>query len=378
MKRRSVSHLSPSLFFEFIQLSLGTRHSLSCVPSVVEWNELYINAHRQAILGVCFRGVQKISQQCPAQAVHLPMELRMQWLALAAEIQKRNEHLDLRCAELQESLRNDGLQACVLKGQGVAGLYRPQDNPKDKSLERLRQPGDIDVWVNDIDIPGLTEYLRQYCTEYDATAAHVECEFFPGVSVEFHAKPGFLRNVVYDRRLQRWAKSFDWKECKDEKGFMAPSEGFNLVFLLVHFYHHFLYEGVGFRQLMDYYMLIYTIHDESRQSLYKEALSTLDSFGMQKFIRGVMYVMQEVFMMPCRMMLCEPDPKVGQPLLADMLESGNMGKYHSNKTADRSNPIIWHWTNFKRNLSFLSISPAEILSSPFWSLWHWGWRMRKL
>lgn len=48
-----------------------------------------------------------------------------------------------------------------------------------------------------------------------------------------------------------------------------------------------------------------------------------------------------------------------------------MGKYHSNKKANRKNRLIWHWTNFVRNLCFLKMASREILSAPLWSLWHW-------
>lgn len=363
-----------SIFFELIQVSIGIRATLSYSPSEKEWRTLYGMAQKQTILGVCLLGVQKLSQKYPEQTEYLPKELRMQWLAAVAEIQRQNELMDMRCSELQRILEKDGLQACILKGQGVASLYRLQE----KSQEGLRQPGDIDVWIKDTDIPQLVKYLHSRGLKYHATIAHVECNFFPQVTVEFHAVPAFLRNFYYNRRLQQWCATYNWTDFNKIKGFTVPSDSFNLVFLLVHLYHHFLYEGVGFRQLMDYLMLLRSLHAEKRQTLYQETMQTLKSLGMQKFTQGVMDVMQEVFLMPRELMLCEPDPKVGKILLADMLESGNMGKYHSNKTANRRNRMTLHWTNFKRNMAFLSISPSEVLASPVWSLWHWGWRRWKL
>lgn len=374
----SNSNLSAPLFLELIQVTIGVRHALSSSPSEKEWEILYKFSEKQTLLGICFYGVQKVFNNAPEQTAHMPMELRMQWLTVTARIQRQNEIMDLRCAELQEILARDGMQACVLKGQGVASLYRSEDNPCDTSLKSLRQPGDIDVWIKDTDIPQLVKYLHSRGLKYHATIAHVECNFFPQVTVEFHAVPAFLRNFYYNRRLQQWCATYNWTNFNKIKSFTVPSDSFNLVFLLVHLYHHFLYEGVGFRQLMDYLMLLRSLSAEKRQTLYSETMQTLKSLGMQKFTQGVMDVMQEVFLMPRELMLCEPDPKVGQILLADMLESGNMGKYHSNKTANRRNRMTLHWTNFKRNMAFLSISPSEVLSSPAWSLWHCGWRIWKL
>ena len=46
------------LFFELLQISVGTRQGLSFTPSAEEWREAFDNAKRQALVGVCFRGVQ--------------------------------------------------------------------------------------------------------------------------------------------------------------------------------------------------------------------------------------------------------------------------------------------------------------------------------
>lgn len=226
----------------------------------------------------------------------------------------------------------------------------------------------------DADIQMLSDYMRSQGVDYNATIAHVEGDLVKDVSVELHATPAYFKNFRYNKRLQSWCNSYDWSCCKSINGFSVPSDSFNLVFLLVHLYHHFLYEGVGFRQFMDYYQFLMSIDSTNRQALYKEATISLQSFGMWRFTQGVMYLMKVVFCMRSEFLICEPDAKTGQLLLTDMLESGNMGKYHSNKRHNRSNRLIWHWTNFKRNHGFVSIAPAEILAAPFWSLWHWCWR----
>lgn len=370
----NLPNTSVPIFFELIQVSLGVRPALSYSPSKEEWKMLYHMAGKQSITGICFLGVQTLSKQCPKQIQELPMGLRMRWLAAASEIQRQNEMMDMRCAELCGILEKDGLQVCILKGQGVANLYRSWNDTEDKSLGRLRQIGDIDVWVKDTDIPRLVHYIRSRGLEYKATATHVECDFFPRVAVELHAEPALFRNIYYSRRLQQWCKAYDWHDFYSVKDYIVPSDSFNLIFLLVHMYQHFLHKGVGFRQMMDYLMLLYSLPVGKRQMLYEEAMHTLKSLGMQRFTQGLMYVMQEVFMLPRAMMLCEPRQKVGEIIMSDMLECGNMGKFRGNKTSKCNCLLGRYWTSFKRSLVFLSISPSEILSSPIWSLWHWGWR----
>ena len=46
---------------------------------------------------------------------------------MAAKNQQRNEVVNRQCAELAESLKLRGYRSCVLKGQGVAALYKLRD-----------------------------------------------------------------------------------------------------------------------------------------------------------------------------------------------------------------------------------------------------------
>ena len=112
--------MSFTLFKDLLQVSVGKCQDLTSVPSETEWKDLYRIAYNQALLGVCYVG---ISQLPSAQQAYLTLELKQQWLAMAAQIQKRNELMNERCAQLQQMVNNAGLKACVLKGQGVAEIY---------------------------------------------------------------------------------------------------------------------------------------------------------------------------------------------------------------------------------------------------------------
>ena len=90
------------LFFELIQVALGYRKLLSETPSAEEWKGIFSLARMQTLVGVCFYGTQKIREH--GQTAHMPESLRMQWLAMTLQIQKRNEVLNNRCAELARRL----------------------------------------------------------------------------------------------------------------------------------------------------------------------------------------------------------------------------------------------------------------------------------
>ena len=108
------------LFFELIQVAIGTRICLSRTPSADEWGELYAMAKKQSLVGVCFAGVQKLQ----TQRQEPPEMLYLTWMGMAAKIQQRNEVVNRQCVELQKRLSANGLRCSILKGQGVAALYR--------------------------------------------------------------------------------------------------------------------------------------------------------------------------------------------------------------------------------------------------------------
>lgn len=37
---------------------------------------------------------------------------------------------------------------------------------------------------------------------------------------------------------------------------VVPTHSFNVVYQLYHLYHHYFYEGVGLRQVVDYYFVL--------------------------------------------------------------------------------------------------------------------------
>lgn len=105
-----------SLFFELLQISVGTRQGLSFTPSAEEWSEAFDDAKRQALVGVCFRGVQCAVKNDNSKVANLLPKLKMQWLAITANIQRRNEVMNRRCAELYGLIKAAGYESCVLKG----------------------------------------------------------------------------------------------------------------------------------------------------------------------------------------------------------------------------------------------------------------------
>ena len=120
----------------------------------------------------------------------------------------------------------------------------------------------------------------------------------------------------------------------EEGRLVTPSVSFNLFYILLHIYRHFLYEGVGMRQLMDYYFVLKSLtpnpspkSEGSLKGKKNDIQNVLKEFGMMRFARGVMWVMQEVFALERSYMICEPLESEGRFFLSEVMVGGNFGHH---------------------------------------------------
>lgn len=156
-----------------------------------------------------------------------------------------------------------------------------------------------------------------------------------------------------------------------------PTVEFNVIYQLSHLMHHFFDEGIGLRQMVDYYYVLNKFRDESlefRDSAKSiELEETLKYLGLWKFAGAVMYVMREVFGLEEKYMIAPVDEKRGRTLMNEILKGGNFGKYSGlTQHSTGGKYFLKHW----RNLHFVKEYPSEALSEPIFRTWHFFWRLR--
>lgn len=353
-----------SLFFELIRVALGKSTTFNRVPAIEEWEAILAIAEKHTVAGFTLNALERLS----TQGVKPPTELLLEWIGKAENIRQQNGLVSKRCKEIETTFKEEGFRCCVLKGQGTALYY---DNPE------TRQSGDIDIWVD-----GSRDSIIDFARHRNIHIGHVDIkhsdmDFFEGVPVEVHFLPSRMFNPFKNRMLQRYFRSkakSQFSNFDSRVGFTHTTAGFDVVFSLVHIYRHIFEEGIGLRQLLDYYHILIHTNKEQRD----EANEMLKQLDMVKFAGGVMYVMRECFDMDKEYFLCEPNERHGKLLLKEILVAGNFGHYddriHLNAKDERfSNGFII----LKRNLRFLCYYPSEVLWSPIWKVWHWGWRKWK-
>lgn len=281
--------IKTSAIFLFLIYCLGKKVDMSMVVAKIDWRQLYNFASRQALLGFCFDGIERLTKEFSEELKQNPIgrDLLMTWMGASQQIRRQNVKVNVVASKLYSILREDGHRCCILKGQGNALIY-----PNAYS----RNPGDIDVWVN-ASREQITEYAKKHFKLGDDIRYQHIGTSVDGVPVELHFFPCTMNNPIYNARLQKWFKRNADLQCSnvvslpDCIGEIAiPTTAFNVVYQLTHLYHHFFDEGIGMRQIIDYY---YVVNNDELLVIRDTLQRELKHFGLWKFARAVMYVLHE-------------------------------------------------------------------------------------
>ena len=236
------------IFFDFLRFCIGSAKEIPGSLKEVDWKELYAIAKKQCLVGVLFDGIKKL----PAEHVGMKKELLLQWMAESQMLEKANVRLNDAAIQVSEWFRKKGFRTCILKGQANALLF---PNPCS------RTPGDIDIWVEGGD-KRVISFVRSISPHEKACYHHIEFPSYKGVEVEVHYRPSFLLCFWHNRKLQKYyervkEEQFSHRVMLGEQGEIAiPTVEFNLIFQLTHIFSHLMNEGIGLRQLVDYYYVI--------------------------------------------------------------------------------------------------------------------------
>ena len=352
------------IFFDFLRFCIGSDSEIPSSLKEADWKELYAIAQKQCLVGVLFDGIKKL----PAEHVEMEKELLLRWMAESQMLEKANVRLNDAAIQVSEWFRKKGFRTCILKGQGNALMY---PNPYS------RTPGDIDIWVEGGD-KQVIYFVRSISPHEKTCYHHIEFPSYKGVEVEVHYRPSFLLCFWHNRKLQKYYKrvkeeQFLHRVMLEEQGEIAiPTVEFNLIFQLTHIFSHLMNEGIGLRQILDYY---YVLISDDLSLIRDRVQKELKELGLWKFAGGIMYIMQEVFGMPASHLIVPPNEKYGRFVLNEVLEAGNFGRHDARNRFGRSQ-LGHNLQRIYRDMRLVRYFPAEALCEPLFRIWHFFWRMK--
>lgn len=358
-------------YIDFLQYCLDDNKDLPVSANCIDWSKLLVWAEQQAIVGVIFGGIQKAGK-----SLEIPTDTLIKWIGYAYQIENRNHLLNKRCVELTEQLRNEGFDCCILKGQGNAVMY---PNPYS------RTSGDIDVWVmpgerlrdngSRLNVKEVIRLAKEKNPSAKVCYHHVDYGDFKGVEVEIHYRPSFMFNPLHNCRLQRWFMVHDegfMVELPENAGTIrVPNKEFNIVFQLSHVYNHLLHEGIGLRQVIDYYYLLKSNTNRTNDTNIQD---TLRNLGLEKIAGAMMWVLNKILGLDEEYLIAPKNEKCGKVLLAEIMKGGNFGQSDVENqkatTAVKKNIL-----RIKRDIRLMRYFPSECLWEPAFRIYHYFWRL---
>lgn len=262
-------------------------------------------------------------------AASLPPDLMppKEWLHKGyalAELNRRTHHLLDSCvAEIFSQLTEAGITPVLLKGQAYARAY---PDPT------LRQCGDIDIYVGEDGYITAYEVSRRCGWEgenkFMPEAKHYRCAL-KGVKIELHRTAAVLSPHRTDRLFRRWSANQLDAGCRHMyiggKAVAVPTPMFDVVFVFMHMFHHFVNGGVGLRQVCDWTMLLH-IHAGSIDR--HELKNRLRDFGLLKAWRLFSPIAVDHIGLPqeeCPLYTPRYGRKAGI-ILSFIISEGNFGK----------------------------------------------------
>ena len=369
------------IFFDFLRFCIGSAKEIPDSLKEADWKELYAIAKKQALLGVLFHGIQRLPKELAPE-----QKLLMQWMVMAEMIRKQNIRLFQDSVKVCKNFENEGFSNCILKGQGNALLY---PDPY------MRTPGDIDLYLAG-GRKRVMQYINKVCPNQVMRYHHVD---FPVMktAIEVHFTPSYMFFPIHNSRMQKWFKEVMGEQCNhrvslpDGYGEIhVPQVSFNVIYILSHLHRHIFTEGIGLRQLLDYYFVLLKWHTDltnltdSNKSLPQmtQINTDLDALrhklkylGLWKFAQAVMFVMKEVFGLSEDRMIVPMDEREGRFLLDEIMRGGNFGQYDTRLGSKENEGKLHRYLRMSlRNLRFVKHYPTEALSEPLFRTWFALWK----
>lgn len=250
--------------FALLRLGLGNstteEESLSdfVVLSAEQWERIGELAQMQGVLGIMLDGIEKLSDGSSGSTRELPVELKLEWIGEALQIEKANRQQMVVMNDLAEKWTQEGCRVMVMKGQANGTFYPRPDH---------RNPGDIDCFLFENYAQG-NEIARQVGADVDESWYKHSVISYKDETFENHQYFVHTRDGKRGKRLEAeleevLAEGFASQEPQKLTEYVyLPPVQWNAMFLTRHGCGHFLSEGLRLKQISDWAMFLKAHHND--------------------------------------------------------------------------------------------------------------------
>jgi hypothetical protein len=317
-------------FFELLRAGLWNKEARLSKYGAINLKEICRIAEEQSVVGLVAAGLEHVMD------VKLPKEEVLQIVGQTLQLEQRNKAMNVFVAELIGRLRDAGIYALLVKGQGIAQCYK-------KPL--WRACGDVDLLLNADDYEKAKKLLMPLATEVETEYTHFKHVGMTipdtfgtsdkgradGWVVELHGTLHSRLSKRVDKQIDAVQEdTFDHGNVRSwENGgvtVLLPAVDNDVIFVFTHILHHFFFEGIGLRQICDWCRLLWTYRDVIDVAGLEFRLDTMGIMSEWKAFAA--YAVEYLGMPAEAMPLYSDDAKWSRKaarINAFVLEVGNFG-----------------------------------------------------
>ena len=361
-------------FLELLRAGLwGVAPDLTCFKSnYIDWKGIYRIANDQAVPVVVADGIDALPEELwpPTGAIYKFAMSRIKSTQM-------HELINSTLNQIVNALESEGVHSVLLKGQGVAQNYR---------IPVSRACGDLDIYTGEVGYKRAFEIIESL-QEGKPHREAAECihhlhTSLNGVEVEIHRQASIVHGKKMNAKFLEWTRQSiddlfgtDELETWNNNGTLIalPSPTFNSFFILHHAVRHMTIEGVGFRQICDWTMLLHKYHSKINSELLRKKLKEqhMEKVWVEFGRLAVNYLGLPKDELPLAPADIAPTKRT-KKLLDEIFASGNFGRYDVNGRDRSKTPyLIGKWRSMtyqtKRLFHLFHLFPAY--STVY--LWHW-------
>lgn len=359
-------------FFALLRAGLWERETRLLPLGNINYEEILRLSEEQSVVGLIAAGVEMVVDVKP------PKEVVLQLVGQTLQLEQQNTAMNAFISNLIIGMRNEGIYALLVKGQGVAQCYeRPL----------WRACGDVDLFLDYENYEKAKKYLVP-------NASHVDPEdnnkLHLGMTiakwkVELHGTMHTVISHKINRMLDDVQKAVfvrgrvrEWNN--NGVDIFLPNPDNDVIIVFSHFINHFYGEGVGLRQISDWCRLLWKYY------------SVIDIYRLEKRLREMNLITEwRVFAVFAVNYLGMPEnamplyisttslKKKSERICRLIIEAGNFGHNKDNSYRNKSSRFMSNIITFWRRLKeFVSISTVFPVNAPIFFITYVFGRVKAL
>ena len=273
---------SEKQFFELIQSAVWQRQpDETLFDGATQWTEIVDSLEVHAMLGIAVDTIMSLPKHMRPQE-EICQRIRRYVGSLVREHYKHDKAISEAVCRLEE----ENVESVLLKGQALSDLY---------PMKNMRSIGDIDLYAGTDNYTKAMHIVNEYCgvkagdvyacrDNIHGTAEVVSPQWMQGVKFEVHYKAAdtAIQNISEDYNQWLHENMMHGPHRMVNIGGYAvktPGAEWGVVYLFEHLLKHLRYEGVGYRQFVDWLLYLRTEQiDEQCLREYLQRFKILDAW----------------------------------------------------------------------------------------------------